>query len=76
MIMVDYREILRLQSLGHNITRIAAQLPQHRKISRTAYGRERDSVATWRGGNKSTALCSALSGTAGKSKSLSGTRLC
>ena len=50
--MVDYREILRLQSLGHNITHeapepwtqhhsdrwIAAQLPQHRKRSRTACG--------------------------------------
>lgn len=34
--MVDYRKILRLQSLEHNITQIVAQLPQHRKRSRTA----------------------------------------
>src|SRR5699024_12091171 len=46
------------------------------RSSRTACGRERNPVAAWRGGDQSTALCSALSGTTGKSKCLSGTGLC
>lgn len=34
MIMVDYREILRLQSLGHNITQIAGSLHSSRNTVR------------------------------------------
>ena len=34
MIMVDYREILRLQSLGHNITQIAGSLRSSRNTVR------------------------------------------
>ena len=34
MIMADYREILRLQSLGHNITQIAGSLHSSRNAVR------------------------------------------
>ena len=34
MIMVDYREILRLRSLGHNITQIAGSLHSSRNTVR------------------------------------------
>ena len=34
MIMADYREILRLQSLGHNITQIAGSLHSSRNTVR------------------------------------------
>lgn len=34
MIVVDYREILRLQSLGHNITQIAGSLHSSRNTVR------------------------------------------
>ena len=77
--MVDYREILRLQSLGHNITQIAGSLHSSRntvrEVERLA-DEKRDPVATWRGGNQSAALCPTLSGTAETSKSLSRTGLC
>lgn len=34
MVMVDYREILRIHSLGHNITQIAGSLHSSRKENR------------------------------------------
>ena len=74
--MVDYREILRLQSLEHNITQIVAQLPQHRKRSRTAFGFLFHPQATWRRGDKFTDLRSTLFGTTAKSESLSKPGLC
>ena len=51
--MVDYREILRLQSLGHNITQIAGSLHSSRntvrEVERLA-DKKGNSVAAWRGG--------------------------
>ena len=77
--MVDYREILRLQSLGHNITQIAGSLRSSRNTVREVERLADEKGIRWPLGEEvtqSTALCSALSGTAGKSKCLSGTGLC
>ena len=77
--MVDYREILRLQSLGYNITQIAGALHSSRNTVREVERLADEKGIRWpleEEGDKSTALCPALSGTAGKSKRLSGTGLC
>ena len=67
--MVDYREILRLQSLGHNITQIAGSLHSSRNTVREVERLADEKGIRWPLGEevtKSTALCPALSGTTGK----------
>lgn len=45
--MVNYREILRLQSLGYNITEIAATIYSARKTVRDVLGRMQGAGLTW-----------------------------